>query len=144
MNINALPDLCLLTIFSNHNLKQQLANATICTRWRHLQHKLFLSQKSLTLVVPGTLIPGDEEMTDVIQNSSFNSCHCESLLNENGSRLFPRSIFNLTKDFLRCFDTAQVVHLFPNITHLRIGIEPNPPAILNSICTLLQGWASRL
>src|SRR5690625_4923771 len=96
MNINALPDLCLTEIFSNHSLKQQLTNATICTRWRQVQHKYFRSQKSLTLVI------GPKEATRAtIRKSSFNWHKSDSLLPKYGSRAFPRPLFNLTKDFLR-------------------------------------------
>src|SRR5699024_7196782 len=91
MNINRLPDLCLLTIFENHNLKQQLKNATVCTRWRDLQHRLFLVQKSLTLAL------GPKRTTNLIRESPFNTLHHDCLLNEDGSRAFPHPLFNLTK-----------------------------------------------
>src|SRR5699024_7574871 len=65
MNLNNLPDLCLLTIFKNHSIQQQWENRDVCTRLRALQLKLFLARKSLTLAI------GPEDVHEVIQKSCF-------------------------------------------------------------------------
>src|SRR5699024_670298 len=95
MNINQLPDLCMFAIFSNLSLKQQLANLTVCGRWYSLQLKLFLARKSLTLLL------GPEETYKVIEDFDLNPEYSESLLNKDGTRVFPGPVFNLTKDSLR-------------------------------------------
>src|SRR5699024_113320 len=141
MNINGLPDLCLLTIFENQSINQQMVNCAVCTRFRSLQHKLFLARKSVTLAI------GPEDALEVIQNSCFNDD--STLLAEDGTRIFPKSKFS-SGDIVRCdnsqfensFDEFHFVHLFPNIVHLRIGISLGRASHLAKVCGLLQACES--
>ena len=143
MHISTLPDLCLMEIFSNQTLHQQLRNVSVCSRWQQVQRKLFRSQKAITMVVGG---PEDHATTttdETIKESEFSWHHVESLPKmDRKRRSSRRPIFNLTKDFLRVnvallnqeesFGKLRI--LFPNLAHVRVGFVEGPPsAMLESL-----------
>src|SRR5699024_161797 len=121
-------------------------SATVCARWRSLQQSRFRCQKALTLLV------GPEDTAKVIKSSKFNQHHQHLLRNDDGSRMFPRPVFNLENDVLRCgfdqferpFDATAFVSQFPNIIHFRVGIDRRHNNIRVPLCGLLRHWASQL
>src|SRR5699024_851508 len=137
--INTLPDLCLVIIFKNLPLNDQLRLGFVCTRWNSLQPVVTRRRTSLTVLVntPGYHV-----------HSTFKIPHIRVLVKEDGSPLFPaRPISEWNSLKLSYFNTDSIrglVAAYPRLTTLSIVVECNDASVLILLAQLFQELASTL
>ena len=139
LHINQLPELVLRLIFSKLTLTEQVWNLSVCIQWQSIQLQLFLTRRTLNLLV------GGDEAVRCIVCSAFEPFDKDAQMLENENRTVMADALIGDADLMTDASFQWLRENFPGVTTLRIAFSRAPLNFAERTGTLLRSnWTTTL